>query len=145
MCSATGCLCLILVNTYWSWKNIRSRAIYDCKLCIQVLGGGIMCKENDKNWRFGVVGNIVKKHIDDEGILCYGTKAFTGGTKVYIHGNIWNPGKTELSVIGRNRFGRYVYESVPVDSVENIRCQRIYKPVVLEIIDYDQAVESAIW
>ena len=104
-----------------------------------------MCKENDKNWRFGVVGNIVKKRIDDEGILRYGTKAFTGGTKVYIHGNTWSPGKRELSVISRNRFGRYVHESVPVDSVENIRCQRIYKPAVLEIIDYDQAVEGSSW
>ena len=105
----------------------------------------LMCKETDKNWRFGVAGNIVSERIDDEGILRYGTKTFTGGTKVYINGNTWSPGKKELSVIGRNRFGRYVYESVPVDSVEHIRCQRIYKPVVLEIIDYDQAVEGTIW
>ena len=38
------------------------------------------------NWRFGVVGNIVKQHLDNEGIIRYGTKAFTGGTKVYIDG-----------------------------------------------------------
>ena len=43
-----------------------------------------MCKETDKNWRFGVVGNIVSERIDDEGILRYGTEAFTGGTKVYF-------------------------------------------------------------
>ena len=44
----------------------------------------LMCKETDKNWSFGVAGNIVSKRVDDEGILHYGTKAFTGGTKVYF-------------------------------------------------------------
>ena len=104
-----------------------------------------MCMENDKNWRFGVVGNIVREHMDDNGIIRYGTKAFKGETKVYIYGITWIPGNKEVSVIGRNRFGRYAYESVQVELVENIRCQRICKPAVLEIMDYDQAVEGARW
>ena len=37
-----------------------------------------------KNWRFCVVGNIIAQHIDADGKLLYGSKAFSGGTKVYI-------------------------------------------------------------
>lgn len=43
-----------------------------------------MESEKNNNWRFGVVGNIVRQHLDDKGIIRYGTKAFCGGTKVYI-------------------------------------------------------------
>jgi len=97
------------------------------------------------NWRFGVVGNIVKQHLDNEGIIRYGTKAFTGGTKVYIDGKGWSPDRDTVSVIGLNRFGRYAIESVPVSLIENVRTQRIYKPTVLEIIDYEEVMEGWTW
>ena len=97
------------------------------------------------NWRFGVVGNIVKQHLDNEGIIRYGTKAFTGGTKVYIDGKGWSPDRDAVSVIGLNRFRRYAIESVPVSLIENVRTQRIYKPTVLEILDHEEAVEGWTW
>ena len=97
------------------------------------------------NWRFGAVGNIVKQHLDREGIVRYGTKAFSGGTKVYLDGKGWSLEKDTVAVIGRNRFGRYVIENVPVALVENVRMQRIYKPTVLKIIDREEIEEGWIW
>lgn len=97
------------------------------------------------NWRFGAVGNIVKQHIDEEGIVRYGTKAFTGGTKVYIDGIAWSKEQDSVSVIARNRFGRYVIERVPVELVENVRTQRIYKTTVLEIMDYEESMDGCPW
>lgn len=101
-------------------------------------------KKSD-NWRFGVVGNIVKQHLDSEGVLRYGTKAFTGGTKVYIDGKGWSHDRDTVLVIGRNRFGRYAIESVPASLIENVRTQQIYKPKVLEIMDYEEAIEGWAW
>ena len=42
--------------------------------------------EEKQNWTYCVVGNIKKTHFDEDGMLRYGTAAFTGGTKVYISG-----------------------------------------------------------
>ena len=100
--------------------------------------------ENIK-WRFGVVANITEYHIGDDGNEYRGTKAFTSGTKVYLAGKYWNNERECISVIGRNRFGRIVLESVSTNCLENIRVQRIYKPHVLEIIDYLEVMEGWIW
>lgn len=102
-------------------------------------------ESNNNDWRFGVVGNIVKQHLDSEGIVRFGTKAFTGGTKVYIDGKGWSNDRNTVTVIGRNRFGRYVIESVPVSLIENVRAQRIYKPTIIEIMDYEEAMEGWTW
>lgn len=100
--------------------------------------------EKEISWRFCVAGNIVRTHTDESGVLRYGTKAFTGGTKVYINGkNIQDPDKVE--VIGLNRFGRFVLDFIPVEYVENFRQQRVYKPKVLEIISALEALEGDIW
>lgn len=96
-------------------------------------------------WRFGAAGNIVKQHIDDEGVTRFGTKAFTGGTKVYINGLRWDTDSDAVYVIGRNRFGRYVTDWIPVSFVENVRFQQIYKTTVLEIIDYLEHFEGITW
>jgi len=98
-----------------------------------------------KNWRFCIVGNIKKQHTDENGEVLYGTKAFVGGTKVYIddRGRGLNQGK--ITVIGLNRFKRYAVESVPVDLIENIRIQRIFKPTVIEIMDYLEFAEGCKW
>ena len=102
-------------------------------------------ESKNNNWRFGVIGNIVKQHLDSEGVVRYGTKAFTGGTKVYIDGKGWSPDRDTVSVIGLNRFGRYAIESVPVALIENVRTQRIYKPTVLEIMDCEEVMEGWTW
>ena len=97
------------------------------------------------NWRFGVVGNIVPEHTDENGNVYYGTKAFTPGTKVYINGKYWSHDKTNIGVIGRNRFGRIVCETIPIKLIDNIRTQRIYKPHVLEIMHYLYMMDGWDW
>lgn len=66
-------------------------------------------KDMEKEWRFCVVGNVRKSHIGEDGKEYYGTKAFKGGTKIYIYTSFLPKGKTEAGVIGLNRFGRVAY------------------------------------
>ena len=97
------------------------------------------------NWRFCVVGNIKVRHKDETGKVLYGTKAFSGGTKVYIDDRTWGLNDGHISVIGLNRFGRYTVESIPVDLVENVRAQRVFKPKVLKIMRYLEAMDGWPW
>lgn len=99
---------------------------------------------DDKAWRFCVVGNIVKQHSDNENVF-YGTKAFVGGTKVYINERTKRSNDDNITVIGLNRFNRYALERVPMALIENIRLQRVYKPTILEIIDYLENMEGFYW
>lgn len=101
--------------------------------------------DQDKQWRFCVAGNIVRTHLDEEGVLRYGTKAFAGGTKVYLEGKRWDETQSTIFVIGQNRFGRYVLEQVPVALIENMRCQRVFKRTVLAIMDYLEWMENWSW
>ena len=98
-----------------------------------------------KNWRFCVVGNITAQHTDADGKVLYGSKAFSGGTKVYIDDLTYNLNQGSVSVIGQNRFGRYVVESVPNDLIENVRAQRIFKPVVVQIMEYLEVIDGWVW
>lgn len=65
--------------------------------------------------------------------------------QVSIDGKCWSPDREQVEVIDRNRFGRYAIESVPVSLIEKVRTQRIYKPTVLEIMNYEEAVEGWTW
>lgn len=96
-------------------------------------------------FRYGAAGNIVKQHFDEEGVLQYGSKAFTGRTKVYLAGMNWRPGDETVCVVGRNRFRRWVIESVPTALIENVRFTRIYKPTVLEILENAELMEGWHW
>lgn len=99
-----------------------------------------------KDWRFGVVGNIVHTHVGTDGETYYGTKAFTGGTKVYIDGKNWaNYERKDIVVIGLNRFKRYAIESIDPILIENVRFQVVHKPEVLMILDHEEAVEGWCW
>ena len=86
----------------------------------------------NKDWRFGVVANITEYHIGEDGNVYRGTKPFT-------------PGSDSIGVIGRNRFGRIVVEWIPVNCLENIRAQRIFKPSILKIISYEEIAEGWEW
>ena len=101
--------------------------------------------DQKKNWRFCVAGNIVNSHLDEYGIVRYGTKAFAGGTKVYLNGKTWSDDSGDIGVIGLNRFGRYVLEWIPISLIKNMRSQRVFKNVVLSIIDYEEQVENWLW
>lgn len=91
-------------------------------------------KTPNQPWRFGVAGNITKTHYDDEGILRYGSKAFGGGAKVYLCGKYWTKGRDTIGVVGLNRYKRMVYEDVPPELIENVRCTKVYKPSALRIM-----------
>ena len=101
--------------------------------------------EETRKWRFCVVRNIVKSHLDEESIERYGTKAFTGGTKVYIGGKYMTADQKEFGVIGLNRFGKYVTERVPIHLIENIRWQAVFKPTVIEIMDSLERADGWPW
>lgn len=90
-------------------------------------------------WRYAVAGNIKKTRIDENGVLRYGTAAYKGNTKVYLCGRLWDErlaeeNKTEISVLGLNRGGRYYIDSIPIELIENLRITRVYTPKVLEIM-----------
>lgn len=98
------------------------------------------------NWRFCAVGNIVHEHLGEDGNLYCGTKVFSGGTKVYIDGKNWaNYERSEIAVIGLNRFKRYQIASVKPELIENVRFQVVFKPVVLRILDYEESTEGWCW
>ena len=61
--------------------------------------------------KYCVIGNIVMEHLDENGVLRYGTASFPGGRKVYISRRLWDNG---VAVIGLNRHkSRYATETVP--------------------------------
>ena len=91
------------------------------------------------------VGNIKAQHEGEDGQIFYGTKNFSGGTKVYIDDKTWGLNIGKITVLGRNRYGRYVTESVDVRLIENVRLQRVFKPGVLEIMDRLEAMDGWIW
>ena len=66
--------------------------------------------------------------------------------KVYIDGKNWfNFERTDIAVIGLNRFKKYAIESVDPQLIENVRFQVIHKPVVLQILDYEECIEGWSW
>ena len=82
-------------------------------------------------WHYCVVGNVVKSHIDENGILRYGTSTFSGGTKVYLCKN-GSPEEDEVSVVGLDRGKRYRFIRMKKSLIENVRCSRAFKPSVLD-------------
>ena len=92
-----------------------------------------------KSWRYAIAGNIKKTHIDENGILRYGTAAYKGNTKMYLSGRLWDErlpdeNKTHISVLGLSRGGRYYVDYTPIELIENLRITRVYSPKVLEIM-----------
>lgn len=94
-----------------------------------------MIMSEQVHWRYAVVGNIVKTpHPDSEGIIRYGTPAFSGGTKVYLAGKTWDFDKKTIEVVGLCRGKKYQVHSVPVIMIENVRCGKAYTPHVTDIM-----------
>ena len=89
-----------------------------------------------KEWKYCVVGNIVRTHLDDSGVLRYGTLTYSGGTRIYLEGKYWSPEDSKITVVGQCRGKRFLVDRVPVELIENVRCSRVYKPRVLEIMNY---------
>lgn len=104
-----------------------------------------MEKVEQKDWSFGVVGNIVKTHLSEDGSLRYGTPAFRGGARVYLDGKNWKDSADWISVIGFSRGNHYQIAEVPISLIENVRCCRILAPAVLEIIHHVEVLDGWTW
>ena len=89
-----------------------------------------------KPWKYCVVGNIVRERIDENGVFRRGTVAFKGGARVYIEGKNYDYDyvRDGITVLGLNRYRRYVYEFVPKDLIENVRFARTYKPIIMDMM-----------
>lgn len=90
--------------------------------------------DNKVDWKFCAVGNIVKSHVDENGVLRYGTSAFSGGTKVYLEGRFWDRSRPTIEVIGFSRAKKYIFSDVSPDLIENVRCARAFHPGVLGLM-----------
>ena len=104
-----------------------------------------MVEENMVEWRFGIVGNIKAQHLGESGEILYGTKCFSGGTKVYISDITLDMEDRTISVLGRNRYGHYVTERIPLELIENVRVKRIFTPKVIEIMNYLKLIDGWEW
>ena len=96
------------------------------------------------DWKYCAIGNIAETHLDEEGMLRRGTKAFAPGTKVYLYGKYWHASDTDITVIGLNRFGHYALETVPVEWIENVRLSKVYRQTVLNIM-YNWESDDCWW
>ena len=92
--------------------------------------------EVKQNWTYCVVGNIRKTHFDEDGVLRYGTAAFTGGTKVYLSGRLWDRRRGHIDALGLNRRNALQVDWTDISLIENVRCQRVFQPTVLKIMDH---------
>lgn len=91
--------------------------------------------EEKQNWTYCVVGNIKKTHYDEDGTLRYGTAAFTGGTRVYISGRIWDRSRDHIKALGLNRRNELQVVWTNTEYIENVRYQKVFQPTILEIMD----------
>ena len=87
------------------------------------------------NWTYCVVGNIKNTHFDDNGTLRYGTSAFTGGTKVYLSGRLWDRDRDNINALGLSRGKELQVIWTDVSHIENVRCQKVFNPAILEIMN----------
>ena len=91
--------------------------------------------DEKQNWTYCVVGNIKKTHYDEDGTLRYGTAAFTGGTKVYISGRLWDRSGDHIDALGFNRRNELQVVWTNIECIENVRCQKVFQPGILGIMD----------
>lgn len=92
--------------------------------------------------KYCVIGNIVKEHVDNAGILRFGTRSFPGGRKVYISRRLWGD-VGEVTVMGLNRYKTsYSLERVPLKLIDNIRCSRTFEQGVVRLMQNDSESEN---
>ena len=86
-------------------------------------------------WTYCVVGNIKKTHYEKDGTLRYRTAAFTGGTKVYISGRIWDRTRDHINALGITRGRRFEVIWTDVTLIENLRCRKVFNPAIIGFMD----------
>lgn len=89
--------------------------------------------EGSSEWRWALVGNVVKSHpFGEEHEVRFGSKAFRGGAKLYVAPGQWGDGFEKVVVIGRPRQYRGFIEMViRSELIENFRLKKVFDPSVL--------------
>lgn len=89
---------------------------------------------DEQEWRWALVGNVVESHLfGEKREIRYGTKSFSGGTKVYVAPPQWDDGFENVCVIGKPRHSFKLIEIVmKSDNIENFRLKRVFTPSVLK-------------
>ena len=98
--------------------------------------GAYQNSNDDPEWRWCLVGNIVKEHaFGEEQEIRRGTKQFAPGAKVYCAESMWGDGYESIGVLGLPRHGRkYIEVIMKSKMIENFRLQKVFKPAILEIM-----------
>ena len=88
-----------------------------------------------QEWRWCLVGNIVKEHpYGEEHIMRTGTRHFRPCTKVYCAPMNWGD-YDSIVVIGLARHGnKYIEVIMERKLIENFRIQKCFRPAVLNIM-----------
>ena len=86
-----------------------------------------------------------KCHTGEDGKTYYRTKAFKGGTKVYLDSKFYPSEETQISVIGMNRRGRFIIDTIPTKLIENVRFQIIYKMAAMDVMDNAESLDGWRW
>lgn len=98
-----------------------------------------MLREEDQNeaeWRWCLVGNIVEKHeFGEEHVIKLGTKHFPPGAKVFINPVYGGMGHEHILVVGVPRhMKQYVEIVIRRKLVRNFRVHKVYKPAILKLM-----------
>ena len=88
-----------------------------------------------QNWTYCVVGNIKESHVDENGVLRYGTAAFAGGAKVYLCGRLWDRSLEKIDAMGITRGKRLQMIETDITLIENVRCQKVFRAGVLNLMN----------
>ena len=98
-------------------------------------------KENNEpqEWKWCLVGNIVQeREYSENHEIKHGTKHFSPGTKVYCAQGLWGDGYENIVVIGKHRGSpKYTKLIMQRKHIENFRCQKVYKPCILKLMEND--------
>ena len=89
----------------------------------------------NKDWKYCVVGNIVQERVDADGILRHGTAAFRGGAKVFLCGKNFDFSGVIISALGLTRGKRLQVIDTPMEHIENLRVQKTYRTGILAIMN----------
>ena len=92
-----------------------------------------------QEWKWCLVGNIVQeREYGEEHEIKHGTKHFSPGTKVYCARGFWGDGYEYIVVIGKHRKSpKYTKLIMQRKHIENFRCQKVYKPCILKLMEND--------
>lgn len=99
---------------------------------------GIMHQNTEiEDWKWCLVGNIVReREYGENHEIRIGTKHFSPETKIYCAPGHWGDGYENIAVIGKQRGNpKYIEIIMPRRFIENFRCQKVFRPAVLRLMN----------